>query len=44
MKQTFKSRFFILLLKNAGEEWEELNVAVEKREKMKSFVNQEYRK
>ena len=42
MKEEFKSMYFILLLKNAGEEWEKLNAATEKKEKMKRFGDQEF--
>ena len=33
MNQVFKSMSFILLLKNADEEWEKLNAAAEKKRK-----------
>ena len=42
MKQVFKSLSFIVLLKNADEEWEKLNAAAEKKETMKRFVDQEF--
>jgi hypothetical protein len=43
MKQALKGgSCFILLLKNAGDEWEKLNVAVEKKGGVRRFWFQEY--
>jgi hypothetical protein len=42
LKQTLKDRSFILLLKKAGDEWENLNYAVEEKEGVRSLGVQEY--